>query len=633
MLDSLPYDILELVVFRLCLLTAADIGALKRTCKGMNSLLSAKYDVVRHHAVGGLRHCLDSLNPAAVLYLLKNSSADPAADEGRPLRVAIRASHAPLFNWLVNDDRARAGSVKSLKFALTVGAEWAVSPLLTLAKKVKPWERLIKETMGHGGLYSPTALKDIIDFIEWGCRVGGAAVEPSSIYFIATMLVPHGLLAYEELSRRLADSLVHFMKTPGGFDLDTVYYLSTYVVEWAGTFRESPERIPGYPHLFRLVVDSLPAGSRADLGYALMGVGSPDLAEAAVGPVAFAFVVGPSTFEEALANCGGFPPAVANCVRNFAPTELLVRLASEASPSDFNEDLSWVLYQAVKRPDPEAREILLAACPPEARDSRRESIDRILELKEGAKTTGFYLREGYVCGPPGRAMSKRKELLRAYIHHYRSAFVTKCSVSAFLDFGLGLFGGRREHAEVYSAIGGKDFSWGAFHRGEEAWKKTEAPNDAGQFAVFSQQGVFYHRAGDLGSVDELLRKAGTWADEIERVWARRGTKGLSKPRCVFLAAVEWAHGRHDTVGLSVQDIVELDLFFEGVKNTVRTGDLIQQNERVPVAFARVAELAAAGVDVLDSCFLKLATVSSAKDLLPDHLEYLYSGVWPGVSTR
>ena len=513
MLDSLPYDILELIVFRLCLLSAEDIGALKQVCKGLNSILTSEYDVMRHHALGGLRHCLDSLLPDAVLYLLKHSYADPTVDRCRPLRVAIRTKHVGLFKWLLAGGYTRftgswSSMLRDLTFALEADNYWAFVQIL---KEIHPSRHFYLFTFLTKHLDDPIVLSQAREVFKQTTRY--TSTEDSKSFLLRFLaLAP----------RRWAEELLEYIPekcTFNGYDGERS------AVEFCVDFAVNPNLQKVDPQIIgraiRRVSSKLSTKHRTILSLALMGLGRPDFAIVAAPHLAvFEFVIEPTPPEDILAAVAAYGNGeISRRVFDRAPTHVLVRIIAKAAPEEFiQKKIRCTFRAAFRRSSAELRKVLMAA--PGAALAAR-FIDRILKIRDQRgpqfRVAMYFMLHRFsgrsfantTFGARGRGDALRYELFALSTAYFSFVLGGPLELMMGTDFDFGFRGVSEETARVLAEIPGEHFSMDRYYFGQRCWDRMEAPADDVCHNHFAFPVVFSERK--FRSVDKLFEKAEAWA--------------------------------------------------------------------------------------------------------------------------
>ena len=625
MLDSLPYDLLELIVFRLCLLTAEDVGALKQVCRGLNSILTSEYDNMRHHALGGLQHCLDSLNPAATFYALKHYGADPKTDEGRALRVAIRTRHDGLFDWLFANGHLRASTFRDyfsvLNFCLEIGNDRA---FLRIFNSVGP----------HPQQVHPDQALALVHFIEDG--------QPPQMVTALTVNILQTCTADSMLTYDLALAFLESFPpekvlnaVPFELHLDEPAFNVRICIQYAAEEnRESTAR-----RLTDLLARGLSPKSRTELAYALAGVGRLDLAEvAAPHPAVFEFVIAPSTPAEILDHVSAqsypFQYAVKSVVLQHTPTEDLIEMLKH---KDFIElkrpDLYAIFSEALSRSDAEVRAVLTALVEGLEGDARKEidsTIDELVRLR--ARGTMVVVLEDIAEGDANRGLfyylkhySKSADRWLEFAHaiKYYSAMETlllkkrrvplvhmhECN-----SYGMGFFGAPESVVEILAGVPNCNFSYEAYRLGQESWRTMKAPDCNTMLSVFRKAKVFGARP--LSTFGEIHEKVVAWAHETsEALLDLKGTSpSISSLRLRVFTEVMLRSLDKCPDELVVELVVEMESYTFDYDSGIR----------LPPRF--VPKLIAAGLDPRNLKKVGISRfVHRAKTL--DELEFCISGVW------
>jgi hypothetical protein len=624
-------------MFRLGLLTAADIGALKRTCAGLNSLLSAEYDIMRHHAIGGLRHCLDSLNPAAALFALKRSGADPTIDEGRPLRVAIRTRHDGLLDWLAVGGFARRADFpdfySDLDFCLRAGNDRAFLKLFEGAHRhvqARALEHLIGDGDGEEAqVPSPLVIALAVKLLQTHESSAGLMRE----------------LAWKFLSCFPPERALDAVPLESYFSGNGSNLLVRRCVEYAGKKgRDSTAR-----RLLDILAKELSPKERTALAQALAGVGRLDLAGvAAPHPAVFDFVIAPSSPGEILdlVSSDSYPfwMTLGPVIRQHAPTEVLVERLSGADIFDVGrpgQDLYSHFVEVLPRSDAEARKALYALAEgvtAEAREDIDSAIEAIIRLRAQG-TLRKVLEEATEGVVLGNGLFENADLDShefsarciefAHVIKYYSAIesirkkrkATLISLPRFVSHKLGFFGAPEEVAEILAGVPACEFSLKDYRLGQESWRTMKAPesNIVAKLSFWDDR-VFAARP--TTNIGEIHAKAEAWA--IETSNSRFNVTGVAmsplklRAFAMLIAICRALDEDHDEL------VVELAMDLEAGAYEYLA------SISVPPRFA--PQLIAAGLDLSKLKAIRISTHSGGADTL-DELEFCISEVWAGVAPR
>jgi hypothetical protein len=645
MLDSLPYDILELIVFRLCLLTAGDIGALKQVNKFLREILSARYDVVRHHALGGLRHCLDIGSAPAALYALKYCGADPTTDKGRALRVAIRTRHVPLFKWLVSGGFTRSHDTYffyiDLMYTIAAGNRWAYYQLMQVAdlasQRAKFLVSRVKRLKSDADCFPEAA--ELLSSLDW--TRPGAWLSDTGMNYVRSLAIAYmdwapteellDLIPFEDVVLTILES--------GSWSISTClkYALNP---DWnSASFR-----------LVKAIAAYFPAHERTQLGFALMAVGRPDLAEVmAPHPAVFDFVIAPEPPEAILARLAlpGEPHSTAINVYSLVPAEVLARLVAGATARDmFSMKINVAFAAAMRRSrsDSELRVILNAA---EHAHLVPNSVEQIIRLR-GLVSVSTYVKFNKrinVKGHGGDLSStyllsiveyEHRCLLFAHSMAYMNAVTSGGMIRLIqgLDFMMGFYGAPEEAAEVLDSVIGLNFDLGAYRLGQESWRTMKVPEVEDRDTYSRYRRIFNDRRTQVFALrseiepSKVFEVAEAWAEECVRV--KEGSeKDIDLMKYRFRAVSKWLaasihKGRlpDETV---IEVVVELEKFWGRYKYNPGL------RAALPVRF--VPKLIAAGFPIeVIARGMKSATISKKypepeEDPGLAYREFCISGVW------